>query len=134
MAYSSVSMESEHPKRVLVAEDEPNISRLLQLQLQRHGCEVEVVQDGQEALDALASRAFDLVVLDVMMPYVDGLSVLRRIRENEATSSLFVALVTVKAQDADMVAGYGAGADMYLTKPFEPQDVKMILDTAFPQS
>jgi two-component system alkaline phosphatase synthesis response regulator PhoP/two-component system response regulator VicR len=127
-------MESEHPKRVLVAEDEPNISRLLQLQLQRHGCEVVVAQDGQEALDALDARAFDLVILDVMMPYVDGLSVLRRIRENPATQSLFVAVVTVKAQDSDVSAGYGSGADLYVTKPFEPQDVQMILDAAFPRS
>jgi two-component system alkaline phosphatase synthesis response regulator PhoP/two-component system response regulator VicR len=114
-------------KRVLVAEDEPNILRLLQVQLERAGCEVSVAEDGEQALKLLSEQQFDLAILDVMMPYVDGIAVLRQIRSVPATADLPVALLTVKAQDTDVIEGLDSGADLYLTKPFDPADVQRVL-------
>jgi DNA-binding response OmpR family regulator len=115
-------------KRVLVAEDEPNIQKLVRLQLERAGCEVLIANDGQEALEIVRTQRLDLAIIDVMMPYVDGLSVVREIRSSPERDHLPVVLLTVKAQEKEVWEGYDAGADLYLTKPFEPGDVARLLD------
>jgi two-component system alkaline phosphatase synthesis response regulator PhoP/two-component system response regulator VicR len=119
MAALSIT-EEPRPKRVLVADDERHIARLVQLSLERHGFEVLVAHDGAQAMELLKSKRPDIAVLDVMMPYVDGIEVLRAIRRNPDTRDLPVVLLTVKAQDNERVEGYQNGADMYLTKPFNP--------------
>jgi len=105
-------------RRVLVVDDEPHIVRLMQVALTRVGCEVACAYDGLEALQKVGESTFDAMVLDLLMPKLDGFGVLRQVRANPATENLFVFLVTSKAQDSDIFEGYRQGADMYLTKPF----------------
>lgn len=102
--------------RILLADDEVEITRALKTMLERSQYTVDVAHNGREALDYLESTAYDAVVLDIMMPELDGLSVLRRIRqEGNGTPTL---LLTAKGEIDDRVAGLDAGADDYLSKPF----------------
>lgn len=118
------------PKRmkVLVCDDEQNIVRLIQVNLERMGHDVVTAYDGQEALDQIRKEKPDLVLLDVIMPHVDGLEVLRRIRKNPETARLPVVMLTVQAQDGDATAGLELGADDYMTKPFNPKDLGRFLE------
>jgi len=118
--------DSERVVKVLVCDDEKHIVRLIQVNLERLGYEVATAFDGREALVKLKEYKPDLVLLDVMMPYVDGYEVLRSIRKNPETENLPVILLTVRAQDEDVFEGYKQGADMYLTKPFDPADIQRI--------
>ena len=106
--------------RILLADDEAEITRALKTMLERSQYTVDVAQDGLEALDFLENAAYDAVVLDVMMPQMDGLSVLRRMRE--AGNSTPTLLLTAKSEIDDRVAGLVAGADDYLSKPFSSQE------------
>lgn len=108
---------------MLVCDDERAIVRLLQIQLEMDGYEVIVAFDGKTGLDMIRSEHPDLCVLDVMMPYMDGTEVLQRLRRDPNTVNVPVILLTAKAQDEDVFSGYANGADMYLTKPFNPLEV-----------
>jgi len=119
--------ESERPT-VLVCDDEKHIVRLIQVNLERMGYDVVTAYDGREALEKLSASKPDLVVLDVMMPYVDGFEVLRSIRRNPETARLPVIMMTVKAQDGDETQGLEQGADLYVTKPFNPADLRRFLE------
>lgn len=110
-------------KKILVVDDERHIVRLIQVNLERQGYNVVTAHDGKEALEKVASEKPDLVVLDVMMPYMDGFEVLRTLRRNPETAELPVIMLTAKAQDMDVFRGYQEGVDMYLTKPFNPQEL-----------
>ena len=102
--------------RILLADDEAEITRALKTMLERSQYTVDVARDGREAMDFLENCAYDAVVLDVMMPQIDGLTVLRRMRAaGNATPTL---LLTAKSEIEDRVAGLDAGADDYLPKPF----------------
>jgi diguanylate cyclase (GGDEF)-like protein len=105
--------------RVLVADDDHDIARFVELNLSLEGFEVEVVHDGVAALEAISRQAPDIVLLDVMMPRMDGVEVLRRIRGSAATAALPVVLLTAKSMSADKVVGLTAGADDYIVKPFD---------------
>jgi diguanylate cyclase (GGDEF)-like protein len=105
--------------RVLVADDDRDIARFVELNLTLEGFEVQVVHDGQAALEAALADPPDLVLLDVMMPYLDGVEVLRRLRASVATAATPVVLLTAKAMSADKVVGLTAGADDYIVKPFD---------------
>jgi len=113
---------------VLVCDDERHIVRLIQVNLERMGYNVITAYDGREALEKLRTEKPVLVMLDVMMPYVDGYEVLKSIRKNPETAHLPVIMLTVKAQDGDEWKGYESGADMYMTKPFNPQDLRRFLE------
>jgi len=103
---------------VLVVDDDDDIVCITQAMLVRRGFQVRVARSGKSALESLAERCPDVVLLDVMMPEMDGLEVLAQIRENPATSGTPVILLTAKAQDVDLLKGYAVGADYYITKPF----------------
>ncbi|MCW2679230.1 MAG: Diguanylate cyclase response regulator [Frankiales bacterium] len=105
--------------RILVADDDRDIAGFVQLNLDLEGYDVQVVHDGQAALDAVLADPPDLVLLDVMMPVLDGVEVLRRLRANPATAALPVVLLTAKSLSADKVVGLTAGADDYIVKPFD---------------
>lgn len=109
--------------KVLVCDDERHIVRLIQVNLERQGYKVVTAFDGKEGLEKIQSEQPDLVVLDVMMPYMDGFEVLKTIRRDEKTAELPVIMLTAKAQDKDVFEGYHYGADMYLTKPFNPMEL-----------
>jgi len=109
--------------KILAVDDERHIVRLVQVNLERAGYEVVTAFDGREALEKVESERPDLVVLDVMMPYMDGFEVLQTLRKNQSTRDLPVIMLTAKAQDADVFRGWQSGVDCYLTKPFNPMEL-----------
>jgi len=110
-------------RRILVADDDADILALVKAVLERSGHEVVAVTDGAEALASLRMQRPDLAVLDITMPNVDGLEVLRRLRADVETSSLPVVLLSAQAQEADVVEGFATGASAYVKKPFSPREL-----------
>jgi len=112
-------------KVVLAADDNEDILALVAFRLERAGYRVLQARDGSEALRMALERRPDMVILDLMMPRLDGYEVTRRIRaaDDEATRRMPVMLLTARAQEADVSRGYEAGADDYLRKPFSPQEL-----------
>ena len=104
---------------VLFAEDDPHIRRVSEIALRRAGFEVVCVSDGAEALQMLEDRLFDLVLLDGMMPKIDGLEVCRRIKADPRMARVPVVLLSARSQGADEAAGRAAGAAGYIRKPFD---------------
>mgnify|MGYP000015089105 FL=1 len=113
-------------KRILLVDDEPLILKGLKYTLEQDGYETDTAVDGQEALDKFFSGVYDLVLLDVMLPKVDGLSVCQRIRE---TSSVPIIMLTAKGEDMDKILGLEYGADDYMTKPFNILEVRARIRT-----
>jgi DNA-binding response OmpR family regulator len=111
----------EHTPRILLVDDEQSIQTLLSFPLRKDGYEVVQATDGREALARFSESAFDLVVLDVMLPRVDGLEVCRRMR---ARSSVPIIMLTAKAEEIDKVLGLELGADDYITKPFSMREFR----------
>ena len=106
---------------ILVVDDEPNIVELARLYLRSEGYQVEAASDGREALEKIASLHPSLVVLDLMMPEVDGWEVTRRLRESDVRTPII--MLTAKGDDADKIVGLDMGADDYLAKPFNPREL-----------
>jgi DNA-binding response OmpR family regulator len=106
--------------RILVVEDEPSIAEVISLYLRRAGYQVTMADDGQAALDALSIEMPDLVVLDLMLPKVDGLEVTRWLREQSETP---IIMLTARREEWDRIAGLEMGADDYVVKPFSPQEL-----------
>jgi DNA-binding response OmpR family regulator len=105
---------------VLVVDDEPSISEVVSIYLRRAGYQVVVAQDGQQALQVLEKEPPDLVVLDLMLPKVDGLEITRRLRAQGDTP---IIMLTARREEADRIAGLEMGADDYVVKPFSPQEL-----------
>lgn len=108
---------------ILVADDDEDILALVRAVLERSGFEVVAVADGAEALASVGTRRPDLAVLDITMPYVDGLEVLRRLRADAETAELPVVLLSAQAQEADIERGFETGATAYVKKPFSPREL-----------
>ena len=106
-------------ERILVADDDKDIARFVELNLTLEGFDVELVHDGAEALRRATEDPPDLIVLDVMMPVIDGVEVVRRLRAQAATAAVPVVMLTAKSLSADKVVGLTAGADDYIVKPFD---------------
>ncbi len=109
--------------RILVVEDDPDIAELLRHYLERASHDVEVLTQGQEAIPRLRERRPDLVILDRMLPGVDGLEICRLIRVSPALADLPVMMVTARAEESDRIVGLEVGADDYITKPFSAKEV-----------
>lgn len=109
--------------RVLIVDDDPEILHIIQVALQMDGFDVEVAMDGDEALERAMDTPPDVIVLDVMMPRLDGLEVCKRLRENYETRSTTVILLTARVSSTDKMLGFRAGADDYVTKPFDPDEL-----------
>jgi DNA-binding response OmpR family regulator len=109
--------------RILFVEDDPNMRTLVTINLESEGFQVSTAEDGDSGLEAVERLQPDLVVLDVMMPGRDGLEVLAEIRSRPEVDRTPVVLLTAKATDSDVWKGWSAGADYYMTKPFNPQDL-----------
>ena len=105
---------------ILVVEDEPVVAEVVERYLLREGHDVCVVRDGLAALDAFAERAPDLIVLDLMLPGLDGIEVCRRVR---ASSQTPIIMLTARGEESDKLLGLDEGADDYLTKPFSPREL-----------
>lgn len=108
---------------VLLADDDADIRDLVAFKLAQSGYDVITAGDGPSALAAAAGRLPDVAVLDVTMPGMSGLDVCRALRDDAATARLPVILLTARAQEADVQAGFGSGADDYVVKPFSPREL-----------
>jgi DNA-binding response OmpR family regulator len=111
------------PIDVLVADDDDDIRALVEFKLSQAGYQVRSFADGAAALEEMRRRRPDLAVLDVMMPGLSGIDVLRAVREDERLSSLKVILLTARARDVDVDEGFSSGADDYVIKPFSPREL-----------
>ena len=107
-------------KRILIIEDEEKIAELERDYLEMNNFEIVMSQDGNEGLKLALSEDFDLVILDLMLPGIDGYNICRKIREEKDIS---IIIVSAKKEDIDKIRGLGVGADDYLTKPFSPQEL-----------
>jgi len=111
-------------KRVLVVDDDRVIQQLLEVNLELEGYEVVgTASDGREALDKIAKLKPDLVILDIMMPKMDGMAVCRHLKADPQTAKIPVILLSARAQDMDIRDGLDIGANAYLTKPFDPVEL-----------
>jgi two-component system alkaline phosphatase synthesis response regulator PhoP/two-component system response regulator VicR len=110
-------------KKILAVDDERHIVRLVQVNLERAGYQVITAADGKEALEKVAAERPDMVVMDVMMPYMDGFEALNALKKDPSTRDLPVIMLTAKAMDSDVFQGYSAGVHCYLTKPFNPNEL-----------
>ena len=108
--------------RVLVVEDEDNIATLLRDDLKIEGYEAEIVSDGEQALAIVKEKDFDLILLDIMLPGMDGYEICRQLRRDE--TSIPIIMLTAKGQEAEKVLGLELGADDYITKPFSPLELR----------
>jgi DNA-binding response OmpR family regulator len=125
-----VSAHAKARPLVLVAEDDEDILDLVVFDLESEGYDVLTARDGQEAVALALERHPDLVLLDVAMPGLDGYEVTRRLRADESTRGTPVVLLTARAQVKDVIAGFEAGANDYVTKPFRPDELRTRLHAA----
>jgi CheY-like chemotaxis protein len=114
--------------RVLAVDDDPTILRLLEVNLEMDGHEVHTAADGQQALDRIADVAPDVVLLDVMMPELDGWQVCERLRADERFAHLPIVFLSARAQEVDLTRGDAVGADAYVTKPFDPLGLVQLIE------
>jgi CheY-like chemotaxis protein len=110
-------------KRVLLAEDEKNVILGVRTCLDAVGYQVEIVEDGEEALNAVRREHPDLILLDLLMPKIDGFEVLKVLKGDEATRQIPIIVLTAKAEEEDRQRAMDLGANDYMTKPFKPQDL-----------
>ncbi len=118
-------------KKILVVDDERHIVRLVKVNLARAGYEVLTAYDGVEALEKVEQEVPDMVVLDVMMPRMDGFEVLKNLQADAKYKDIPVIMLTAKAQDADIFKGWQSGVSSYLTKPFNPKELLVFVQRIF---
>jgi len=109
--------------KILVVDDEPPIVRLMEFILARQGHQMLVAVNGEEALEKVRSQNPDLVLLDIMMPRIDGYEVARTLRADPATQDLPIIMLSAKAQEEDIQKGIDVGVNEYITKPFSPEQL-----------
>src|ERR1019366_2525355 len=109
--------------RILIVEDDPDIAQLVGRYLDKAGYTTERAASGREALQAIALRPPDLLVLDLMLPQLDGLEVCRLLRANETTAGIPIIMLTARAEESERIVGLEIGADDYLAKPFSPNEL-----------
>ncbi len=108
---------------ILIVDDEPNIVMSLEFLMRKNGYQVGIARNGTEALAAIAQTPFDLVLLDVMMPDVDGYQVCEQLRQRPDRTGTKVIFLSAKSRDSDIRKGYEVGADLYITKPFSTRQL-----------
>ena len=116
-------MQKAQQARILVVDDEPDILNLLEYNLKRSGFQAILAKDGPEAIEAARANRPDLVLLDIMLPDMEGTEVLRRLKSVEATASIPVIMLTAKGEEVDKIVGFELGAEDYITKPFSPREL-----------
>lgn len=119
-------------KKILIVDDEPNIVMSLEYTFKKNNLEVFIARDGQEALDILKNNVPDVIVLDIMMPLVDGYATLEHIKKEEKLQHTKVLFLSAKNKESDIEKGLSMGADAYMTKPFSikkiVEQVQVLLD------
>lgn len=116
-------MYQMNKKKVLIVDDEPDIVSLISYNLKKEGFDVSSAFDGEEALKAVRKEKFNLIILDLMLPGVQGMELCSMLRSSEETSSIPVIMLTAKSEELDKVLGLEMGADDYVTKPFSPREL-----------
>ena len=119
------------PRHILVVDDENHIRRLVEVNLSRGGYRVTQAFDGRDALEKMESERPDMIVLDWMMPRMDGFALLVHLKRDPKTAEIPILMLTAKAQDADIFAGWATGVDGYLTKPFNPMELMTFVRRTF---
>ena len=120
--------DAETEKRILVADDDPVILRLIQVNLELEGYQVLTANNGEEAVATATSETPDLVILDIMMPRLDGYQTCERLKSEDATKDIPVVFLSAKAQQADIEKGKSYGVEEYLTKPFDPTELLEVVE------
>jgi DNA-binding response OmpR family regulator len=118
-----ITQKTAAMKKILIVDDEPNIVMSLEYTFKKNNFEVFIARDGQEALDILKNQFPDIIILDVMMPLVDGFETLEQIKKNEQLNHCKVIFLSAKNKESDIEKGMSLGADAYLTKPFSIKKV-----------
>jgi two-component system alkaline phosphatase synthesis response regulator PhoP len=130
MFKGGVIMGDERDYKILIAEDDESISRLISYKFKNQNLESEVVTDGDQVLPEIEKGVYDALILDLMLPVLDGMSILNKIRENNI--EIPVLILSARSQEKDILKALKSGADEYLTKPFRPDELiirlKMLLD------
>jgi DNA-binding response OmpR family regulator len=112
------------PRKILIVDDEPNIVVPLQFLMEQSGYEVRIAQSGEEAVEAIPNFIPDLILLDIMLPILDGFEVCQRVRENPEWQHTKIILITAMGrEDVNIAKGLALGADAYITKPFSNSEV-----------
>jgi len=111
--------------RVVIADDDPDIRRLVEMTVTNAGCDVTVASDGEEALERVRDSMPDLVILDVLMPRRDGWEVARALKSDPATREVPVMFLTSRGQEHDVLEGFDSGAVDYMVKPFSPRELQV---------
>jgi len=106
------------PKKILIVDDEPSIIVPVQFLMEQNGYDVMVAFSGEEAMEIIAEKKVDLILLDIMLPVIDGFEVCQRVRENPQWHKIKIILLTALGSDANVEKGLALGADAYITKPF----------------
>jgi two-component system alkaline phosphatase synthesis response regulator PhoP len=114
-------------EKILVVDDEKDILELIDFNLSKNGYRVRTVTSGEEALDLIKENDYDLIILDLMLPGVDGFDICKIIKADKHKANIPIVMVTAKADEADKVAGLEIGADHYVTKPFSPRELLAIV-------
>jgi two-component system, OmpR family, phosphate regulon response regulator PhoB len=112
-------------KKILIVEDDENISKLVKYNLEKNSFAVFCVASGEEALALIERKSFDLVILDIMLPGIDGLEVCKKIKKNPKYISVPVVMLTAKGEEVDRIVGFELGADDYIVKPFSPRELML---------
>lgn len=114
-------------RKVLVVEDDLNISKLVQYNLEKNGFNTTVAASGEEALNVLAKKVVDVIVLDIMLPGIDGLDVCKKIKKEPKLTGIPIIMLTAKGEEVDRIVGFELGADDYVVKPFSPRELVLRL-------
>ncbi|MBT9392495.1 response regulator [Hymenobacter sp. NST-14] len=122
------------PPHILIVDDEPNIVMSLEFLMRKAGYRVSIARNGTEALEAVDQTAFDVVILDIMMPDVDGYQVCRHLRQRPDRAGSRVIFLSAKSREADIEKGYEAGADLYVPKPFSTRQLMQQVQQLLPPS
>ena len=120
-------------KKLLLIDDDPNLILLVKDYLEFRGYKVITAANGREALDTLEHEIPDMIICDVMMPEMDGYTFVEKVREEQRTNSIPVLFLSAKGQSQDRVKGLNIGADVYMVKPFEPEELVAQVDAALKQ-
>lgn len=121
-------------RRLLLIDDDPNLILLVKDYLEFRGYEVVTAENGREALEVLEQDLPDMIICDVMMPEMDGYSLVKHVRENPRTSWIPVLFLSAKGQSQDRVKGLNTGADVYMVKPFEPEELVAQVESSLKQA
>jgi DNA-binding response OmpR family regulator len=118
-------------ERVLIVDDDPDIQKLVSYNLTQAGFRVSLAATGVAALDSVRDQAPDLIILDIMLPDLDGLEVCRKLRQQDKTRRIPIVMLTARTQEVDRVVGFELGADDYVMKPFSPRELVLRVKSIF---